>query len=705
MTYQRWARSRWQAAVGTAVVAALSVVAAYLAPVTPYASADAATTSTTTTTSVPGVNCSASLSGTALDRAKWVASASTPYSSANAPAHALDGNLSTRFSSNEYQAVGMYFEVDLGSAQAFDELEMLVPNSPGDYARGFVVEVSATGTSWTAVTGCTGTGTSEVVSFPTQTAQYVRVVLTQVDTSYWWSIDEFYLYGGSCAASASGTALDRDGWVASTNAPYSSAYPPGDALDGKLTTRFSTNEDQAAGLYFEVDLGSAQAFDELAMLAPNSPTDYARGYEVEIYNGSSWVTLTSCTGTGTPEIVSFPTQTAHYVRVVLTAGDSTYWWSIDEFYLYTSGPVTTTTSSTTTTTAMKASTVSLTSSANPVTVGDPVTYTARVVPTPSGGGISFFANGALIAGCYLVAVSTSTGEASCSSSYLSSARIGVEAFYSGHGIIKASGSGVYYEMVNWPPPGYWLATANGQVYGSGGAPSFGGVATSDATGPVVGIAGTVNGQGYWVVTADGTVANFGDAKFYGDLPDLGIHVSDIVAVAPTTDGQGYYLVGADGGFFTFGDARFHGSLPGIHVHVRDVVGMVASPGGAGYLLVGGDGGVFTFGASRFYGSLPGLHKHVRDVRAILPSSTGRGYILVGSDGGAFIFGTGVKFLGSLPGQGVKVADVVGIALTPDDGGYYMAGADGHVYGFGDAQVDAEPAGLSSNLPVAAIAGT
>ena len=49
-------------------------------------------------------------------------------------------------------------------------------------------------------------------------------------------------------------------------------------------------------------------------------------------------------------------------------------------------------------------------------------------------------------------------------------------------------------------------------------------------------------------------------------------------------------------------------------------------------------------------------------------------------------------------------NIVGIALTPDDGGYYMAGADGHVYGFGNAKVQPSPPGLSSHLPVAAIAG-
>jgi hypothetical protein len=36
--------------------------------------------------------------------------------------------------------------------------------------------------------------------------------------------------------------------VASTNAPSSSADAPAKALDGDLTTRFSTNEHQAPGL-------------------------------------------------------------------------------------------------------------------------------------------------------------------------------------------------------------------------------------------------------------------------------------------------------------------------------------------------------------------------------------------------------------------------------------------------------------------------
>jgi hypothetical protein len=635
---------------------------------------------------------------TALSRSGWAASANSP-SGSDAPSYALDGNLNTRFSTNEDQVAGLYFEVDLGASQSFDELQMEVPNSKSDYARSYTIEDSENGISWSAVASCQGTSDSEVVSFPVQTARYVRVVLIG-GADWWWSIDEFYLYGASsCSASVAGSALSRSGWTASTNAPLSASDPPSYALDGNPGTRFSTNKDQVAGLYYEVDMRSAFNFDEVDMATPDSPDDYARNYTVQVWTGSSWATVASCTGSSQLEVVSFPRQTAQYIKIVL-GSSANYWWSIDELNVYSSfsEPV-----STTTTTAPSHTAVAVSSSANPGSIGTSVTYGASISPKPTGGSVTFVGNGAPVPGCTNVAVSA--GQATCTTTYYSAGTFVVRAFYSGSGTYLASSSGAYSETINLPADGYWLATANGQVYGNGAAQSFGNVATSAVTGPVVGIAATPTTKGYWVVTANGMVSAFGDAQFYGDLPDLGKHVKDIVAIAPTSNGEGYYLVGADGGFFTFGDAKFAGSLPGIHVHVHDVVGMVATPSGAGYLLVGADGGVFSFGQSHFYGSLPGIHKNVHDIRAILPSSAGTGYILVGADGGAFTFGSGVRFYGSLPGEGIRVANIVGIALTPNNGGYYMAGSDGHVYTFGDAQAAPQPTGLTSNLPVAAIAGT
>jgi glucosylceramidase len=147
-----------------------------------------------------GASCGAPVSGTALSRSGWSASTNTAASGSDAAANAIDGNLSTRFSSDAPQADGMYWEANLGSSRTFDELRMQVPDSSGDYARSYDLEISNNGSSWTTVASCTGTGDPETVSFPAQTAQYVRVVNTMLadglttSTGSWWSIGELNLY-------------------------------------------------------------------------------------------------------------------------------------------------------------------------------------------------------------------------------------------------------------------------------------------------------------------------------------------------------------------------------------------------------------------------------------------------------------------------------------------------------------------------------
>jgi hypothetical protein len=252
------------------------------------------------------------------------------------------------------------------------------------------------------------------------------------------------------------------------------------------------------------------------------------------------------------------------------------------------------------------------------------------------------------------------------------------------------------------PDGYWLATADGSVFAGGPAKALGGTGTTPEN-PVVGIAGTHDGNGYWLVEADGNVLPFGSARSHGTLPAIGTHVNDIVAIAPTGDDGGYWLIGRDGGEFAFGDAKYHGSLPGLHIHVSNIVGMVATSDGGGYWLVGSDGGVFAFGNAHYRGSLPNIHVRVDDIRAMIPSPTRNGYILVGADGGTFVFGSGVNYLGSLPGRGIRVSDIVGLALTGDAGGYWLAGANAATYAFGDAPAYGTPAGITSHLPVVAIA--
>src|ERR1700761_4704735 len=80
---------------------------------------------------------SAQAAETQLSETGWTASSNTTSSAADAPANAIDGNASTRFSSDAFQASGMFFQVNLGSAQTFNQIKLDSGGSAGDYARGY----------------------------------------------------------------------------------------------------------------------------------------------------------------------------------------------------------------------------------------------------------------------------------------------------------------------------------------------------------------------------------------------------------------------------------------------------------------------------------------------------------------------------------------------------------------------------------------
>jgi hypothetical protein len=177
--------------------------------------------------------------------------------------------------------------------------------------------------------------------------------------------------------------------------------------------------------------------------------------------------------------------------------------------------------------------------------------------------------------------------------------------------------------------GYWLAGSDGSVFAFGDATYFGGLANRTLRRPIVGIEATPDGQGYWLVGAHGAVSRFGDAGYYGSTPRRGLS-APIVALQTTPDGQGYWLVAADGGVFSFGDATFYGSMAG-EALTAPVVGMAATSDGSGYWLVAADGGVFNFGDAPFYGS--GVGEGVGNtIVGIIPGVDGQSYSLIGNNG-------------------------------------------------------------------------
>ncbi len=187
-----------------------------------------------------GPNCSATASGPSLspagiDGIGWTATTNTNAGGGDAVANAFDGNLATRFSSDEPQAAGQQLTVNLGVPQSIDELQLQSPNSPNDYARGFTVSTSVDGTNWTPEVTCAGTSTPETVSFPATQAQYVQITLTAGDPTWWWSIDELNLYGPAPGALVPGitgvvfytNSINNDGFNPPFNTVSATQTSPG----------------------------------------------------------------------------------------------------------------------------------------------------------------------------------------------------------------------------------------------------------------------------------------------------------------------------------------------------------------------------------------------------------------------------------------------------------------------------------------------
>ena len=282
---------------------------------------------------------------TPLSETGWTATSNTSSSAADAPQNAISGDTGARFSSDAAQAAGMWWQANMGAAQTFSQIEMDSGGYSTDYARGYNVEVSTDGTNFTTVYSGTGTSSPETATFATQTAQYIRVVLTAAVSPYWWSMVNFTVYppSGSGGGGGSGGQLSETGWTATSNTNSPAGDAPQNAIGGTGGPRFSSDAAQVPGIWWQVNMGSAQTFNEITMNSGSYSGDYARGFDVEVSNdGTKFTPVYFGTGTASPETATFSPQTARYIRILLTASGTTSWWSMTSFTASYTPPATST---------------------------------------------------------------------------------------------------------------------------------------------------------------------------------------------------------------------------------------------------------------------------------------------------------------------------------------------------------------------------
>lgn len=247
------------------------------------------------------------------------ASATASYTT---PAAAVDGDVTSAWTTGADQTPGQTFTLDLG--RGVDVSRVLFDSGAAyaeDYPESYAVHGSTDGSSWTKV--ASGHGTNRVTTVDLWTATHMRYLRIEQtgDKSRWWSISEI--------AITTGSSFDRAGWSVTSSHPDDVA----NLTDGNPATRWTTGSPQSGGEWVQVDLGARLTFNNVVLdTAKNtsSETDYPRELSIAVSDdGSTWTTVATATGTFKATTVNFPASRGRYLRVT-QHGTSGSWWSIGE---------------------------------------------------------------------------------------------------------------------------------------------------------------------------------------------------------------------------------------------------------------------------------------------------------------------------------------------------------------------------------------
>ncbi|MFF2908378.1 discoidin domain-containing protein [Paenibacillus sp. NPDC057934] len=276
-----------------------------------------------------------------LDRSAWTAKASNS-AGGEGPENMLDGKLDTRWSSGTAQSDKMWIQVDMGQTEQFDTLFVNSGTNYGDYANSYVVYASEDGEDWgEPIASGLGTAPSMALSFPLQTARYVKVALND-SSSNWWSVSEISAAqlnkGKEPLQETPAIPLeDRSQWKITASSSNGTEVTA-NLVDGSNSTRWSTGKKQTNGQWLSVDLGQKQTFNTLLLNSGHSNSDYARGYQIYVSNdGVNWgQPVANRKGTEGYQRITLPEQTARYIKILQT-GQTSNWWSIADLEIRNSG--------------------------------------------------------------------------------------------------------------------------------------------------------------------------------------------------------------------------------------------------------------------------------------------------------------------------------------------------------------------------------
>ena len=272
------------------------------------------------------VNASGGTCGTTNLALSHPATASSTENAGTPASAAVDGNLSTRWSSAFSDP--QWIQVDLGSTQTICQV---VLNWEAAYGKAFQIQTSADGSTWTTIySTTTGTGGTQTLNV-SGSGRYIRMYGTARATQYGYSLWEFQVYGtssgGGGGCPTANLALNQPTTASSVQ---SATFPASAATDGNLGTRWSSAFSDPQWL--EVDLGSTRTICKVGLAWE---TAYATAFQIQTStDGSTWTTIYSTTtGTGGTQTLNV-SGSGRYIRMYGTARATQYGYSLWEFQVY-----------------------------------------------------------------------------------------------------------------------------------------------------------------------------------------------------------------------------------------------------------------------------------------------------------------------------------------------------------------------------------
>ncbi|MEV4316835.1 discoidin domain-containing protein [Actinocrispum sp. NPDC049592] len=236
---------------------------------------------------------------------------------------ATDGNPGTRWSSQF--ADPQWLQVDLGGNATIDKVVLSWETAA---AKAYRIETSNNTNDWTPIyQTATGPGGTETLNI-TGSGRYIRMYGTTRATAWGYSLWEFQVYGTVGTSGPPGNVISQFKQV--TGSSYEGGNAPAAALDGRTTTRWSSQfSDQQ---WLRVDLGGNATISKVVL---NWEAAYAKAYRIEVSNDdNNWQQIyQTAAGAGGTETLNI-TGSGRYIRFFGTQRATGYGYSLWEFQVY-----------------------------------------------------------------------------------------------------------------------------------------------------------------------------------------------------------------------------------------------------------------------------------------------------------------------------------------------------------------------------------